>query len=94
MTKVQLTLTDQEVQAISSIGSKYGYNLPKTLKFIVGREAARYIDDSALPTYEMGKKNETKAIKALKEHRQGKTVKLDKPSDIGLLWIFPTLNIF
>ncbi|MBI2326130.1 hypothetical protein HYU91_01955 [Candidatus Collierbacteria bacterium] len=85
MTKVQLTFTDQEVQAIYSIGSKYGYNLPKTLKFIVGREAARYIDDSNLPTYEMSKKNENQAIKTLKEHRQRKTVKLNKPSDIGLL---------
>ena len=85
MTKVQLTLTDQEVQAISSIGSKYGYNLPKTLKFIVGREAARYIDDSGLPTYEMSKKNESRAIKTLREHHAGKTVKLNKPSDIGLL---------
>jgi len=85
MTKVQLTLTDQEVQAISSIGFKYGYNLTKTLKFIVGREASRFIDDSSLPTHEMSKKNESRAIKALREHRSGKTVKLDKPSDVGLL---------
>ncbi len=85
MTKVQLTLTDQEVQAISSIGSKYGYNLTKTLKFIVGREAALFIDDSGLPTYEMSKKNESRAIKTLKEHHLGKTVKLGRLSDIGLL---------
>lgn len=85
MTKVQLTLTDQEVRAISSIGSRYGYNLPKTLKFIVGREAARFIDDSSLPTYEMSQKNESRVIKTLKEHRLGKTIKLDKPSDIGML---------
>lgn len=85
MTKVQLTLTDQEVQAISLVGSKYGYNLIKTLKFIVGREAARFIDDSGLPTYEMSKRNESRAIKTLKEQRFGKTVKLNRPSDVGLL---------
>lgn len=85
MTKVQLTLSDQEVQAISSIGSKYGYNLSKTLKFIIGREATRFIDDSRLPTYEMSQKNEARAIRTLKEHRLGKTVKLNEPSDVGLL---------
>ena len=85
MTKVQLTLTDQEVQAISVIGSKYGYTLTKTLKFIVGREAAQIIDDTNLPTFEMSQDNEIRGIRTLKEHRSGKTVKLDKPSDVGLL---------
>ena len=85
MTKVQLTLTDQEVHAISSIGSKYGYNLPKTLKFLVSREAARIIDDASLPTFEMSQVNERRANSALREHRDGKTVKLNKPSDIGIL---------
>ena len=85
MTKVQLTLTDQETQAISSIGSKYGYNLAKTLKFIVSREAAKMIDDRSLSTFEMSPRNERRALRTLREHRLGKTVKLNKPSDIGLL---------
>ena len=72
MTKVQLTLTDQEVNAIHNIGARYGYSLARTLKFIVSRETSKIIDDSYLPTFVMNKTTEKHAI-------------LKKPSDIGLL---------
>ena len=85
MTKIQITLTDQETNAIQLIGARYGYNLAKTLKFLVSRETTQIIDDSYLPTFSITQANENHAINAISDHRNNKTVRLEKPSDIGLL---------
>ena len=77
MTKVQLTLTEQEVAILRGVGSLYGYNLPRTLKFIISKEVNRALQERVIPTYKMSKKMEKVALQAEKDYREGKTFPMD-----------------
>lgn len=76
MTKVQLSLTPQEAAILSSYGSKFGYNLPKTIRFFLSK-ASEEIIKNEIPTFKMSKKTEENGLKALEEHRLGKTYEMD-----------------
>ena len=43
MTKVQLTLTDQEAALLAGYGNQLGYNLPKVAKFIIRKAAEKIL---------------------------------------------------
>ena len=76
MTKVQLSLTDQEAAILSSYGSKFGYNLPKTIRFVISKASEDFLKEGTTPIYEMSKKTEEKGLEALKEYGAGKTVEV------------------
>jgi hypothetical protein len=72
MTKVQLSLTDQEALLLSHYGSQFGYNLPKTIRYLISKTTEQVMNE-AVPTFLMSKKTEEDGLKALEEHRLGKT---------------------
>lgn len=73
MTKLQLTITDQEAAILAGYGNQLGYNVPKTAKFFLSQATAEIIKQGIIPVYEMSEKTEQKGLDALEEHRLGKT---------------------
>lgn len=78
--KIQITLTPEEVVALSQRGKSLGYNVTKYIKFIVSREAYEAIESH--PTIKMGALLEKKTLKALKEHKKGQSYKLLSIDDL------------
>lgn len=76
MTKVQLTLTDQEAALLAGYGSQLGYNVPKTAKFFIKKAAEKILNQGIVPVYEMSETTEQKGFEALSEHQAGKTTKV------------------
>lgn len=79
MTKVQLTLTDQEAALLTKYGSQLGYSLAKTAKFIVSKASEQILTQGQVPVYTMSPETETKGIKAKAAHKAGKTTPVDDP---------------
>jgi len=72
--KIQITLTPEEVAALSIRGKALGYNVTKYIKFIISREAFEAVQ--SIPIFEMEEVLEKKTLKALKDHKKGKSKKL------------------
>lgn len=72
MTKVQITLTDEEADLLSAQAALLGYNLTKFLKFIIGKKAEKIIESKKVPVFAMSKKAEKTAFEALEEYKKGK----------------------
>jgi len=45
MTKIQLSLTDQEASLLSMYGAQFGYNLPKTVRFVISKAVEDILND-------------------------------------------------
>ncbi|MBU0978267.1 MAG: hypothetical protein ABIJ33_02190 [Patescibacteria group bacterium] len=76
MTKVQLSLTDQEATILSDYGSQFGYNLPKTIRFVISKTTEQVLKE-AIPTFAMSHQTEKVALGALEDYKQGKTHKIE-----------------
>lgn len=85
MTKVQLTLTTQEVDLLSLKAATLGYNLTRFIKFLISREAAKVIEENNIPVFKMSKKAERIALQAIKNHQAGKTILLKNIEDLDNL---------
>ncbi len=72
MNKVQLTLTDQEAIILEQYGKQFGYNLSRTIRFLISKAV-----EQVMPEFVVDQKIENKAIKALEAHQQKKTIKID-----------------
>ena len=81
MTKVQLSLTDNEAAILKSYGSQFGYNLAKTIRFLISKAAEKAIVEGTIPEFPMSEKTEKLGLEAIKEHRAGKSIKVDNISD-------------
>ncbi len=77
MTKVQLSLTDQETAILTSYGSRFGYNLPKTIRYVISKASEEFLKEGAIPTYAIGDKTERVVIQALEDHKKGKTCQIE-----------------
>jgi flagellar motor component MotA len=77
MTKVQLSLTNEEAAILSGYGEQFGYNLPKVIRYIISKATEKALQEKILPIYQMSEKTEKKGLHALKEHKQGKTTKAE-----------------
>ncbi|PIV08755.1 hypothetical protein COS52_01090 [Candidatus Roizmanbacteria bacterium CG03_land_8_20_14_0_80_39_12] len=78
--KVQITLTPEEVAALSIKSKALGYNVTKYIKFIVSSKAQEVVEH--YPTYKMPTKMEKKVLQAIADRKVGKTVKLNKVEDL------------
>lgn len=86
MTKLQLSLTDQEESILSLKAARLGYSVTRYVKFLISQEAAKTINpDDNLPTFPMSPELEEIGLQALKDHRAGKTTVLENIEDIGKL---------
>lgn len=81
--KIQITLTPQEIAALSYKSKSLGYNVTKYIKFLVMKEAHSVVEHT--PEFAMTAQMERKTLKALKEHRQGKSKRIQRIEDLSLL---------
>ena len=71
MTKLQITLTDQETQLLSMRAAVLGYDVTKYAKFVLAQDAAEQL--TSVPTFKATPIMEKMIKKGLEEYRQGKT---------------------
>jgi len=71
MTKLQITLTDQEAMVLNYGASSLGYSLTKFVKFLLGQKAVEWSEK--IPTYKMSAKTEKIVEKARADYKAGKT---------------------
>lgn len=71
MTKLQISLTDEETQLLEEKASLLGYDVTKYAKFVLAREAVEEI--KSIPTFKATPKMERIIKKGLEEDAQGKT---------------------
>ncbi|MFH1840744.1 MAG: hypothetical protein ABH807_01110, partial [Candidatus Shapirobacteria bacterium] len=74
MTKLQLTLTDQETDLLAAKAVLLGYDVTRYVKFLIGREAMTAMND--YPVYHLTEAMEKKVIKAIKDNNEGKSIEL------------------
>lgn len=82
MTKLQLTLTTQETDILSAKAAQLGYNLTRFVKFLIGQEAAKTIDESNIPVFKMSKRAEKVALQAQKDYKEGKALEIKSFKDL------------
>ncbi len=71
MTKLQITLTDQETQLLAMRGGSMGYDVTKYVKYVLAREAIDGV--YGIPTFKANARMEKVIKEGLEEYRQGKT---------------------
>lgn len=83
MTKVQISLTNQETDLIAQRAMILGYDVTKYLKFVVSREALSVAEET--PSFPLSLAAEKKALKALREFKIGKTEELRSVDELDNL---------
>ena len=77
MTKVQLSLTDQEASILTGYGSRFGYSLPKTIRFVISKVTEEALKEGIVPVFKMSERTEQAGLQALQEYREGKAIPVD-----------------
>jgi len=80
MTKLQITLTNPETQALSYLASRFGYDITRYVKYLISRTTEDVV--SQIPTIPMSPKAEKLALKTLKEYEKGKLSWTDNIEDL------------
>lgn len=75
MYKVQLTLTPEEQYILAEKASRIGYSVTKYIKLLLGKEVLSSVEE--YPVIQLSKKAIKKIDKAVEEHGQGKTVRIE-----------------
>lgn len=81
--KIQISLTPEEIAALSIKGKKLGYSATKYIKFLITREAYSVVE--SVPTFPLAQELEEKTLQALRDYHQKKTKKLTNPVDFESL---------
>lgn len=72
MTKLQITLTDEETQLLSMRATVLGYDVTKYAKFVLAKEAVEQV--GSVPTFVATPKMNSLIKRALKDDADGKSV--------------------
>ena len=83
MNKVQLTLTQEEMNILLMKASSLGYDVTKYIKFLISKEAYSIMEHT--PVYTLSRKMEKKVEKAMDEHKKGKSIELKNIDDLDAL---------
>lgn len=70
MTKLQITLTDQEATLLANKAAVLGYDVTKYAKFVLAREAEASVRN--IPSLKANPAMETLIEEAIEEEKQGK----------------------
>lgn len=81
MTKVQLTLTDQEAAILTGYGEQFGYNLTKVTKFFISKATEKIAKAGTMPVYPMSQTTEEQGEAALAQYQKGQTIKVENAAD-------------
>jgi len=76
MTKIQLSLTDQETDILSAEAAQLGYNLTKFIKFLISKTSFNITSKKEIPEFKMSKKAENITLAALDEYKKDKSIKV------------------
>lgn len=71
MTKLQITLTDEEGALLSEQGMVLGYDVAKYAKFVLAQKALEHL--TTIPMYKATPRVERIVKKGFSEYQQGKT---------------------
>jgi hypothetical protein len=80
MTKLQISLTDEETALLQNGADNLGYSLTRFVKFLLGQKAMEL--NQAVPTFNMSDKLEKRVEKAMKNFRAGDVVKVNHLSEL------------
>jgi hypothetical protein len=80
MTKLQITITNQEADLLSAKATLFGYKLTRFVKFLIAREVAQTMEQ--IPTFPISKKAEKLAIEAKTEYKKGKAKEISSFNDL------------
>ncbi|OGV96453.1 hypothetical protein A2W24_00610 [Microgenomates group bacterium RBG_16_45_19] len=72
-TQVKVTLPDELYLHLKSKAEKFGLNLASYIRHLVIND----VKDIDIPIFKMSEKTEKRGLRALKEHEEGKTTKLE-----------------
>lgn len=81
--KIQITLTPQEIAALTMKGKGLGYNATKYIKFLIMKEAYSIVE--SIPALPLSQDLEKKTLEALKEYGEKKTKRLKNPTEFASL---------
>ena len=76
MTKIQLSLTDQETDILSAEAAQLGYNLTKFIKFLISKTSFNIASRKEIPEFKMSKKAEKISLAALDEYQNNKSARV------------------
>ncbi len=76
MTKIQLSLTDQETDILSAEAAQLGYNLTKFIKFLISKVSFDATSKKEVLEFKMSKKGENIALTAIDEYKKNKSIKI------------------
>lgn len=74
MTKLQISLTDQEALALGRGASNLGYSLTKFVKFLLGQKALEFSRE--IPRYKLSKQGVDSLKKSMKKYKEGEFTKV------------------
>ncbi|MDO8496984.1 MAG: hypothetical protein Q7S61_00375 [bacterium] len=80
MYKIQITLTPEEVHALSLKGKRLGHDVTKYVKFLITKEAYSIVEE--IPTLDMSVVTEKKVEYAIRSHKEKKTPKMASVNDL------------
>lgn len=75
MYKVQLTFTPEEQQILAAKANRIGYSVTKYIKLLLGKEVLSSVEE--YPVIQLSKKAIKTIDKAMEEHRQGKSIRIE-----------------
>lgn len=81
--KIQITLTPEEISALSLKARLLGYSPTKYIRFLVAKEVCSIIE--SIPTSVMSSSLEKKVLRAKKEYKEGKSRKIKTINDLDYL---------
>ena len=80
MTKLQITLTDQEVSLLNLQAMSLGYSLTRFVKFLLGKEALE--TNKQIPVFKMSAKLAKNTKEAIEAYNQGKAYSVDSLQEL------------
>ena len=83
MYKVQLTLTPEETHLLQMRANHLGYSVTRYIKLLIGKEALEVADD--YPTIALSDKAIKTIEQAHKDHKAGKSIRLESVDDLDQL---------
>lgn len=80
MTKLQITLTDQEAANLNLSAMSLGYSLTRFVKFLLGKEALE--TNKQVPVFKMSAKLEKSTKEAVEAYQRGKVYSVDSLQEL------------
>lgn len=80
MTKIQITITEQESQLLAQKATLLGYDVTKYVKFLISKEALATAHET--PIFQMSDSGKKQYDQATLEHKVGKSLLLKDIDDL------------